>query len=732
MSRLDIPPTFAAIFKLNMPMKGLKYYFCLSVLFLLAHATATAQLDSTVTLGEVVVTGHSKVSAINRSAYNVVAVDAGTLRNTTMDIGQALDRISGVKIRETGGVGSNTQVFLNGFSGRHVKLFIDGLPAEGFGAAFRMGNIPVAMADRIEVYKGVVPVELGADALGGAINIVTRRTANTHADVSYSFGSFNTHKANLSLGHTTASGFVFQLNAFRNYSDNSYRVKTKLLDLSTNAYSTDDYWFKRFHDTYHNETLIAKLGVVNKPWASRLMAGVTLSRESAEIQHANLMKIVYGGRTRSAGSIIPSVKYDKYDLFVEHLHFSLTANYNRSRNHNTDSLARQYNWQGEYRGKTTKGEGQYALSEFNNHHYFATANLRYQAGERHHFALNNVYHYFTRKATDAAANAETSTAASFMRRANAKNVLGASYKFEATRRWHTSVFAKYYAVHVTGPVNTSKTSTAVYEEQQRAFGTPGYGVATTYYLTGALQLKASFEKSCRLPSERELFGDEVLETGNAALKPESSRNVNLNVTYNETLHHAHTVYLDAGFIYRDTRDYIRRQIEQRYGGAFYTNHGQVRNVGFDAEARYVYRNRIAIGGNLTWQDMRNREQYAPTGQKLVYYNDRMPNNPYLFGHIDASYTLFDLTGKGSTLSIAYNFRYVHRFFLTWQSEGSTIVIPRQRSHDLSVTWALEDGRYNIAFEVKNMTDELLYDNYSLQKPGRSFAVKLRYVFFRGK
>ena len=47
------------------------------------------------------------------------------------------------------------------------------------------------MAERVEVYKGVLPVNLGADALGGAVNIVSRRDAN-YLDATYSFGSFNT------------------------------------------------------------------------------------------------------------------------------------------------------------------------------------------------------------------------------------------------------------------------------------------------------------------------------------------------------------------------------------------------------------------------------------------------------------------------------------------------------------------------------------------------------------
>src|SRR5690606_27260684 len=94
------------------------------------------------------------------------------------------------------------------------------------GTAFQLNNIPVNMAERIEVYKGVVPIEFGADAMGGVINIVTNRTPNTTVDVSYAYGSFNTHKSNIALNHTFKSGVSLQFNAFQNYSDNDYRVKT--------------------------------------------------------------------------------------------------------------------------------------------------------------------------------------------------------------------------------------------------------------------------------------------------------------------------------------------------------------------------------------------------------------------------------------------------------------------------------------------------------------------------
>ena len=156
--------------------------------------------------------------------------------------------------------------------------------------------------------------------------------------------------------------------------------------------------------------MIAKAGVVGKSWADRLLIGLTLSQEKADIQNANIMQIAYGGRERKAKSLIPTLNYEKRNLIIQNLNFSLTANYNITRNNNLDTLARRYNWKGEYIKKGSKGEGEYSMSEFDNKNVYVTANMNYRIGEKHYFALNNLYSNYTRKATDAAANSENSTA----------------------------------------------------------------------------------------------------------------------------------------------------------------------------------------------------------------------------------------------------------------------------------------------------------------------------------
>ena len=175
-------------------------------------------------LKEVVVTGGA-VSRIRRSPFNAVAVDTKALQNTTKSLSDALSQLPGMKLRESGGVGSDMQLMLDGFSGKHVKVFIDGVPQEGAGQAFDLNNIPADFAERIEVYKGVVPVGFGSDAIGGVVNIVTnKRRRSWHADASYSYGSFNTHRSNLRFGQTTKSGFMYEIEAFQNYSDNDYYI----------------------------------------------------------------------------------------------------------------------------------------------------------------------------------------------------------------------------------------------------------------------------------------------------------------------------------------------------------------------------------------------------------------------------------------------------------------------------------------------------------------------------
>ena len=87
-------------------------------------------------------------------------------------------------VRGQGGLGSGVELSINGLGGQAIRYFIDGVPLSSRGSGLSLETLPANIVDRIEIYKGVVPPELGMDALGGAVNIITRKSRASFLDAS--------------------------------------------------------------------------------------------------------------------------------------------------------------------------------------------------------------------------------------------------------------------------------------------------------------------------------------------------------------------------------------------------------------------------------------------------------------------------------------------------------------------------------------------------------------------
>lgn len=694
------------------------------------HYNHKVTLKPSVTeLDEVVVVSNG-VSRLKRSAFNAVAVDTKDMKNSTKSLSDALAKAPGMKLRESGGVGSDMQMMLDGFSGKHVKIFIDGVPQEGVGSSFGLNNIPVNFAERIEVYKGVVPVGFGSDAIGGVINIVTnKKRRNWFLDASYSYGSFNTHKSNVHFGQSLKNGFTYEINAFQNYSDNNYYIDGPIKDFETGNINAGTGRVKRFNDTYHNEAVIGKIGVVDKIWADRLMFGFTYSNMYQDIQTGVRQNIVYGEKHRKGHSFMPSVEYRKRDLIVKGLELTLTGNYNRNTTYNVDTAAYEYNWLGDKKLMNSRGEQSYQYSRADNDNWNSTLTLNYRIGKAHFITFNNVFNAFNRENTSLLTKEEQTDPIDKRTR---KNISGLSYRLMMSERWNFSAFAKQYLQYVSGPQATDSNNSDFVRTDRKVSST-GYGAAGTFFVIPSLQIKLSYEKAYRLPTIEEMFGDEDLEMGDVSIRPENSDNINLNISYNKTFG-KHSVYLEGGLVYRDTKDYIQRNIADLSGGkmaATYINYGKVLTKGVNASIRYGFSNWLSIGGNFTRMDVRdNQEMAIGTNQPNLAYKERMPNIPYMFADSDINLYWHNLFEKGNTLTFTYDNQYLHSFSYYSQVIGSSsdYIVPNQFSHNISLSYSMKKGRYNVSFECRNLTDEKLYDNFSLQKAGRAFYGKLRVYF----
>ncbi|HBC7429813.1 TPA: TonB-dependent vitamin B12 receptor BtuB [Providencia rettgeri] len=94
--------------------------------------------------------------------------------NTVIDV---LRRLPGVDIAQNGGMGQQSSLFIRGTESRHVLVLIDGvrLNQAGISGSSDMSQIPISLVQRIEYIRGARSAVYGSDAVGGVVNIITRR-----------------------------------------------------------------------------------------------------------------------------------------------------------------------------------------------------------------------------------------------------------------------------------------------------------------------------------------------------------------------------------------------------------------------------------------------------------------------------------------------------------------------------------------------------------------------------
>lgn len=128
-------------------------------------------------------------------------------RSQARDLTELLRLVAGVEIARLGGPGQQQSVFLRGQDSGATVITVDGVRINSAlgGAAFQ--NIRPAMVERIEVVKGAAGAAWGPDAIGGVINIVTRRDVDT-TSVRGAAGSQRTRDTGLLIGRPTENGHV--------------------------------------------------------------------------------------------------------------------------------------------------------------------------------------------------------------------------------------------------------------------------------------------------------------------------------------------------------------------------------------------------------------------------------------------------------------------------------------------------------------------------------------------
>ncbi|WP_299776702.1 TonB-dependent receptor [uncultured Formosa sp.] len=696
-------------------------------------------------LDEVLVKSQTTKQKIEDKGFSVNVIETKEAGIRNIQTNELLKTSVGVNIRQNGGLGSDVQYSLNGLSGSAVRIFIDGIPISIYGSSFSLNSIPPAMIERIEVYKGVVPGYLADDALGGAINIVLKQDAKNNLNASISYGSFNTLQTSINgLYRFDESGFTVKASGFYNYSDNDYKVSGRSVVVTGLGGVQTPITARRFNDAYKSLGGMLQLGYTDVKWADQFFVGLTGSDDYKEVQHGAFMTITpYKDRFLESDALLGSLTYQKKDLFTEGLDVNVHGLYGTRNRVVNDTVAWAYSWNGDraidYKGDEyqytwgSQQEGGPTLATIKRHVASLRTGVSYEINKQHKVLLNHVYTGIDREDSDVLLSVLENTFIGT--RDLHKNIYSLTYEFSAfDNKLKANVFRKHYqqkTINIDPDIeeDTNGNDQIVDEITKSDNKDNGYGFAVSYDILSNVSLLTSAEKAIRLPDETEVFGndgDNVV--ANPSIRPETSKNYNLGFRFGAFKIKKHDFSISTNLFIRDITDRIGLPIETSLNiddeTIVYVNQGNAKSKGIDAQLNYNYNNNFGFNFNISHFDL--------TTETALGTEIDIPNTPFFTMNGSLRYSFKDLIQKNSQLNLFYTMYFTDEFsYLTAQGSNTVgdefFLVPQQLSQDFGASYSFPNNNLVVSFDIKNIFDEAVYDNLSVQKPGRAFYLKLNYT-----
>jgi len=670
-------------------------------------------------LADVVIVRKTRAQVLRESPEAVSVIDAKELQGRSISLETVLNKTIGLKVGQTGGLGSSSRIIVHGLEGNRIQILWDGIPMSNSDGAFSLDEIPIDIIERIEVYKSIIPARFGCDGLGGAINIVTKEFSTDYLDASYEFGSYQTHKGSVfSRKNFPKSGILIGMGGYYTTAKNDYSFRVP---------ERENLLVKRDHDRFQSYMLKGKIAFT-KLWFDEISTEFGYYNRFNEIQ--GILKNIQHAENQS-GMFMLENKLIKSGILNDRLNLESHLSLSHMTNNFVDIAQVNYDFEGNIY-PSPNGMGETGEVPHNSNDKSLEINERinfdYKLSANQSLNLNTLINYAQRQPNDEIASQHAGFVIGGFPSKKTSVISGLTWDTKLFDRKLTNMFsAKYFHLHSEIEDLTSYEMIEAPKKKNNTTSQIGWIEAMKYEAFRGFHLKASYQRAIRLPNSQELFGDGIITFPAAGLKPEKSHNFNLGflIDKNDILGLSRLQFEVNGF-YMQVSDMIK--LMKQHMAAGYVNAEKVHIKGIETELKLDITPTVYAYGNLTYQDLRDVLNYLPGTQAPNPTKGlRLPNIPYLFANFGAEYHR-DQLFKNWHIKAFWDGKFTEEFFYFWElTELQKRRIPRSFVNDIGLLLTYKN-KYSVALECHNMMNNEVWDQFRQPLAGRTFHLKFRYVF----
>jgi len=185
--------------------------------------------ELSVQLKNVVITAQYEPGSAEKSVYKVKIIDSKDIeQRAATNLRDLLRQEMNIRLSQDNILG--TGLTMQGVSGENVKILIDGVPVIGrTGGNIDISQINLSNVERIEIVEGPLSVNYGTNALGGAINVITKKTQYERMELGLNtyYESVGQYNADFKAGYKTGTNY-FSVTGQRNYFDGWSQTDEKI------------------------------------------------------------------------------------------------------------------------------------------------------------------------------------------------------------------------------------------------------------------------------------------------------------------------------------------------------------------------------------------------------------------------------------------------------------------------------------------------------------------------